>query len=391
MIIVCEISFDDGAHVPFNAGLLATVHAAFPKEDVSFFGAPAHVEELKKEVGQGLRSFISWKMIRPPAPGTGYVQRFVRELRIIRELFGTIPEDNTSHLLFASAYPSTVLAVKIAQYLSTKCPPVQMVIHGMSGVVGKRYRHPGRRFQDTRTALALLGNKGIQYLVLEENIRDTLLNNAPFLKGTVEVLEHPMSPNEVALDTLELNEPIRFGFLGLADKAKGFPLFVKVARDIVAKYGRRAEFHVIGRAPQNEASVAGIEVLATKPGMTLMSRESFLLGVRPLHFIVLPHDFAAYTLTTSGVLLDAVAWQKPVIARRIPIFEAMFKRHGDIGYLFSDETHLKEILSTLLKMNDKSRYYQQVANLGDAKKARSPESVAIVYREICRKIAVPRT
>jgi hypothetical protein len=389
MIIVCEISFDDGAHVPYNAGLLATVHAAFPKEDVSFFGARTHIEELKKEVGQALRSFISWKVIRPPVPGTGYIRRFLTELRIIRTLFDAVPQDNTSRLLFASAYPSTVLAVKITRYLSSNRPPVQIVIHGMSGIVGKRYRHPGRRFQETRTALAILGNKGIQYLVLEENIRETILNNAPFLKGTVEVLEHPISPTEGALDTLELREPIRFGFLGLADKSKGFPVYVEAARDIVAKYGRRAEFHVIGRVPQNEVPVCGTEVLATKPGTAMLSRGDFILGVKPLHFIVLPHDSTAYTLTTSGVLLDAVAWQKPVIARKIPIFEAMFRRHGDIGYLFSDDRHLKEIIGKLLEMNDRSRYYQQVRNLGCARKARAPESVATAYQEICRKNAAP--
>jgi len=51
-----------------------------------------------------------------------------------------------------------------------------------------------------------------------------------------------------------------------------------------------------------------------------------------------------YTLTTSGILLDAIAWEKPVIARKIPIFEAMLEKHGDIGYLFRDDTELKEII-----------------------------------------------
>ena len=69
MILVCEISFDDGAHVPFNAGLLATIRAAFPKEELSFFGAAAYMEELKKQAGQSLAGSIAWKEILSPTTG----------------------------------------------------------------------------------------------------------------------------------------------------------------------------------------------------------------------------------------------------------------------------------------------------------------------------------
>jgi hypothetical protein len=126
-----------------------------------------------------------------------------------------------------------------------------MVLHGLSGVVGKRYRHPIHKFQDMRTALTLLGNNGIQYLVLEESIRDRVLKNLPFLSGKIEALEHPISPNEGASQTVDLSEPIRFGFLGFAIQAKGYPLFVKLANEVTAKYGRRAEFHVIGHLPKD--------------------------------------------------------------------------------------------------------------------------------------------
>ena len=385
MILVCELSFDDGAHVPFNAGLLATIRAAFPKEELSFFGAAAHMEELKKEVGRPLAGSIAWSEILPPTPGTVYIARFFRELSIIRCLLRTVPQDSTSRLLLTSAYPSTVLALKVARCFRSNHTPVQIVLHGLSGVIGKRYRRPIHRFQDMKTALTLLGNDAMQYLVLEQSIRDTVVKNLPLLSGKVEALDHPISPNEGASETVDLSEPIRFGFLGLADKPKGFPLFVELANHVTAKYGRRAEFHAIGLFSQNRPPVNGIEALATKPGATLMSRANFILGISPLHFIVLLHEAAPYALTASGVLLDAIVWEKPVIARKIPIFEAMFEKHGDIGYLFSDDTELKDIVEQLLRAADKSRYRRQVLNLRNVRKSRAPETLASSYREICKK------
>jgi len=257
MILVCEIMFNKGAHVPVNAGLLATIRAAFPKEDLSFFGAAAHMEELKKQVGQPLASSIAWSEIIPVPPETGYFERFFRELTVIRRLFRTLSQDATSRLLFTSAFPSTVLALKTARCFRSKNTPVQMVLHGLSGVVGKRYRRPIHRFQDMKTALTLLGNNNIQYIVLEQPIRDTVVKSLPFLSDKFEALEHPISPNEGALQAVELSEPIQFGFLGVANQAKGFPLFVKLANEITAKYERRAEFHVIGLFRKGDTPVDG--------------------------------------------------------------------------------------------------------------------------------------
>jgi hypothetical protein len=383
MILLCELSFVGRSHVPFNAGLLATIRAAFPKSDLSFFGDAGHIEELKKEVGQPLACSIAWREILPPASGTVYVKRFFRELSVIRRLFMILTQDSTSRLLLTSAYPSTVLALKVAQCFHSKQTPVQVVLHGLSGVVGKRYKRPIRRFQDMKTALTLLGNNNIQYLVLEQSICDKVLQNLSCLSGKIETFEHPISPNEGATQAIDLVEPIRFGFLGLADRAKGFPLFVELADHVTARYERRAEFHAIGHLPVNGTLVNGTEALATKPGTTHMSREKFLRSVRSLHFVVLPHEAASYALTASGVFLDAIAWEKPVIARRMPIFEAMFEKHGDIGYLFDEDKELKDVVERIVRSADKSHYHCQVLNLRNARKSRAPDTLAVSYRAMC--------
>jgi len=385
MILVCEITFSDTAHVPFNAGLLATIRAAFPKEDLSFWGAAAHMEELKKQMGQPLASSIAWSEILPIPQGTGYGERFFRELPVIRRLLRNLPQDSTSRLLLTSAYPSTVLALKAVRCFRSKNPPVQMVLHWLSGVVGKRYRRPIKRIQDMKTALTLLGNNGIQYLVLEESIRDRVLKNSSLLSGKIEALEHPIAPNEGASKTVDLSEPVRFGFLGLTIQAKGFPCFVKLANVVTAKYGRCAEFHVIGFLPKDGIPVNGTEALATKPAGVQMTRANFIQGVTPLHFIILPHEVGPYALAASGVLLDAIAWEKPVIARKIPIFESMFERYGDIGYLFSDDSDLTRTVEQILQTADTSRYRRQVLNLRSVRKSRAPEVLAAAYREMCRK------
>jgi hypothetical protein len=385
MIHVCEIMFQRSGHVPFNAGLLATIQAAFPKEELSFYGGAAHIEELKKQLGQPLADSIAWIEIQPVPPGIRYGKRFLRELGIIRHLLRNLSHDSTSRLVLTSGFPSTVLALKVGRYYQWTNPAVQIVLHGMSGVVGKRFRHPIRRFQDMRTALRFLSNKNIQYIVLEQSVRDTVVKHLPFLSRHVEVLDHPIPPNEGASETIELSAPIRFGFLGLVTNAKGFSLFVRLANEFTAENGGSAEFHVIGHFLGDGTGVNLIKSLATKPGGTQMSRADFIQRISRLHFVVLPYEIGSYTLTASGVLLDAIAWEKPVIARKIPIFEAMFEKYGDIGYLFGEDTELAEVVEKILKGPDRSRYRNQVLNLRNARKVRAPEMLAAAYREMCEK------
>jgi hypothetical protein len=382
MIALCELSFVDGTHAPFNAGLLATIEGAFPKEELVFFGTATHISELKQQLGEPLAGSISWTAVVPPTPGTAYGTRFLSEVGIIRSVLRSLSLEQTPRLILTSAYPSTLLALKAARYRFRKIP-VQVVLHGMSGVVGRRDRHPIRRLQDTRTALTLFGNRGIQYLVLEEHILNNVLNSTPSLRPYFALLEHPISPREGGSQNSDLSSPIRFGFLGLALKSKGFPLFAEIAQTITARYEGHAEFHAIGRLPDGAQPVKGLDALATRPAGTQVSRARFLTAVSELHFIVLPHDPVFYSLTASGVLLDAIAFKKPIIARRMPNFQAMFEQHGDIGYLFHDAAELQAVIEQILQETDRARYRQQVLNLSKLRESRVPEALATTYRDLC--------
>src|SRR4029077_11751315 len=115
MIVACEPWFSDGGHAPFNAGLLATIRAAFPDEELVFFGAGAHIEELKKQLGVSLSASISWIEIVPPDPGKAYFGRLFCEIKIIRNLLRMFRQNSRDHLLITSACSSTVVALKLVK------------------------------------------------------------------------------------------------------------------------------------------------------------------------------------------------------------------------------------------------------------------------------------
>ncbi len=384
MIVVAELAFNDDGHVPFNAGLLAVVKRAFPNDQIYFFGGSTHIKGLKKQSGKVLAESIEWKEVKLLPHDSSFYSRLFGEMKMMNGCLQMFPKGSNGHFLLTSARPATLLALKMAKYFRYKKIKAQIVLHGhLSGVTGKRYRNPLYRYQDMRTALSILGNSNLQYLVLEDHLREVLLQHLSVLSGKVEVLEHPLPPNEVGANLPPLSLPIRFGFIGLANKAKGFPVFVKLAESIAEKFGDHVEFHAIGRYSSEGNLVLRTDGLTTKPAMERLRRADYVRGVKQLHFIVLPHQESFYNLNSSGTLLDALAWGKPLIARNIFIFENFLVKHGDVGYLFRTDWELRKIVEDIVEKVDKIHYQEQVNNIKKARDLRSFDSLASEYRKIC--------
>ena len=103
-----------------------------------------------------------------------YFRRFLCELRHSSTAVWHSRSDATFTARVDVRVPLDHFSAKNCSGFRPKHHAVQIILHGLSGVVGKRFRHPVRRFQDMKTALTLFGNNGIHYLVLEQFIRDTL-------------------------------------------------------------------------------------------------------------------------------------------------------------------------------------------------------------------------
>ena len=60
----------------------------------------------------------------------------------------------------------------------------------------------------------------------------------------------------------------------------------------------------------------------------------------------------------------------------------MFARHGELGWLFEDDRHLRSVIETIVARADQSRYRNQVRNIRTAQASRTPAALAVRYREI---------
>ena len=205
----------------------------------------------------------------------------------------------------------------------------------------------------------------------------------PRVGSRVATLRHPLPPNAGHAEVLPPDAAhtcIRFAFLGLATAAKGFDLFVAAAGELKRRYGPAVEFHAVGRLPTDSTWDLGAlrECLATLPSVTPVPRVQFDVAIGTCHYVCLPYRADHYTLSPSGVLLDAMAHSKPIIAGSTPAVRELFG-DGSPGVLIDDLGQLQVSIENVIRTFSASKYCAEVDEMRHARQRRSLDRLAADY------------
>jgi glycosyltransferase involved in cell wall biosynthesis len=385
MILVYEPVCWGLEHVPVNAGILETIRLAYPSEELTFCGEQSHLHQLRAQLSPDIATSISWKPMLLPPRHAQFLERIRSDLKLLSRLFKMLKKE-PGLLVLTAAAAATLMALKLLCCTMYRDQRVQIVLHGnVATLNGWRSRNPLRRIQDLRTALGFSGNRNLQYLLLEEPIRRAVAQHCPPLEKHFALLEHPIPANEEPKGIIEFGPPFRIGFIGLTTEEKGFPLFLQVAAVMSAKFPALVELHAIGWSVEQWDS-SEISSLATKPGTSRLSRSEFISQIEKLHFVCLPYQGPHYELSASGALLDAIAWEKPLICSRIPIIENLVSRFGDIGYFCADKREFCETIEGIILRADINKYRKQVSSLRAVRRSRTPQYLASTYRDLRWKL-----
>ena len=373
-------------HVSYNAALLKTIRLAFPNESISFYGEDAHLGLVRKQGDKEFAASIAWrKMVLPPRQ-SGFYGRLRSDFRNVKFLLNELNENPRQDILVITGNASILWALK--HYVRTihKDKKIQTIIHGdfstlhripRRGLLNPFY-YPG----SLKIALKRTGYESLQHIVLEKAVRDAIVENMPFLRDNVFVLELPVPIDDHRIEITDSTPPFHFGFLGRATEQKGFSTYLAVASEILQRFPGKAKFHLVGRISDRQKRTirSKLGFLDETPGMERMSRNEYLKRLMKLHFVCLFYN-QYYRDCASGVFLDSIASGKPIIATKLPIFTNIQKRFGDIGYLcLSNE--ITETISHIIQTNDTDRYKRQVFNIEQVKASRTPEALAPKYLKL---------
>ena len=359
-------------HAPVNAALAAMVCTAFPGEPVLFLGEKNHVDCVRSILAGNAPPELEWGDLDvAPRHDSNWNVHFRSEWSSCRAALRRRDALGARRLIACCVSEPGLVALKAALWLGRG--PSMVIIHSvLNSLLSSR---------SGILKLAVGIPPGLRLVVLGEHIQEETLRRVPSLKGRLFALPHPyLMPEDGRASAFPESGPVDFSYLGLASPGKGFPLFCRIAQEVLGEDALRpaaARFRLVG-------GIRSEELLASLPATVELpcGKSAFIsqacYGEQMLQatYTVFPYQRHDYELVASGALFDALVAVKPCIALRIPLFEKHFEAMGDIGYLCEDEADLLRTVRMIVKERPAERYAQQCRNILEQRAMFSPGVLA---------------
>ncbi|MEZ0184332.1 hypothetical protein AB9T89_18970 [Flavobacterium oncorhynchi] len=154
---------------------------------------------------------------------------------------------------------------------------------------------------------------------------------------------------EIGKKNIKQTSKLNIATVGTMNKTKGLLNFVKFANKINPLVKGKVNISVIGLVSENYNLFDGSCIELTPDNKVSLSRNDFDNRVNDLDYILFFYPKDSYTITASGAIMDAINFEKPILALNNSYFQYIFSKYGAFGFLFDtvDEMVSKvEILSS---------------------------------------------
>jgi len=202
--------------------------------------------------------------------------------------------------------------------------------------------------------------------VLKNNIKTTL-DDKKAIKFIS--MDHPYLFESIELKKENCN--LNIATVGSISKVKGLLNFVEFAKKIKPQVREHLKISIIGSTHEDTKLLNESGIEFSSGTNKFLSREKMGKSLSELDYILFFYPEDSYRITASGAIMDAIYYEKPILALRNEYFEYLFCKFGKFGYLFSniDEMvdRVEELYSNRLVTN---------FNFKDLKLKFSPESIS---------------
>ncbi|MBV8133125.1 MAG: hypothetical protein JO282_11540 [Alphaproteobacteria bacterium] len=372
------LSFDH-VHLPFNEGYLRILKAAYPDDRISFRAAKGHVERLAPRVADLADiTFRPCKSFETPF-GISHHNPLAGRWAA-RQCLDVIARHTAGRRVRLAAllgFNASLLAVIGHRWPTISSAPLHMILHSHLGeAMAWRSRNPFIRAADLVSQLMRPLPQSVRIVALELGMKEAIADSLPAVAPAIVTLEHPILSSEwTANPPLVRSGKVKIGFVGHARRAKGFDLFVELAKSCSRD---DIEFHAIGHSSPETDHLDTSKLARNLSEMPLL-RDDYLAALEEIDLVCLPLPGHVYDFTGSGTVSDAIAALRPLIVFRNRTIEAMSARYGPIGWLVEGRDDLIRLVGGLDPVDFARRHSCWVNNLRAIREARRPELLAKSY------------
>lgn len=351
MIYFAELFMTGGQHAAFNAGMLQVFAKAFPLQKIKLFAAGSHYQQLKKHIGSA--SSFSWSSTHVVPNKSGnivrwflkFINEFVQVFRIL--FFARVKSVALVYFAFLSPIGQYLVSLYV-RYLPVNGQQVIITLHGLDLLRDDKPRKRIDRFYAKLLERAFSNpSEYKRYVVLEERVANYLLSKGYLQREEIIQIPHPYKFD--VQPVAKANTPLILAHLGVARLDKHAAAFFELAArcsDMV-KEGKII-FQVIGPVlPEMKPYLnPWVKYVDTE---AMLDHATYRQQCLQAHYAVFFYDESSYTLTSSGAIIDAIAYRLPILALHSPAFDALSSVNPFPGKLYNSLDSLEQDIIMLVQ------------------------------------------
>lgn len=378
MILIYEPVCFGTEHAMFNTGIIQSALLLANDGCVAFLAEATHLAAVQDCIPSTLTNQVNWIPIPlMQRQVRGLIQRTPHEWRLFSYVWEITKTASIEGIIATSVTEAGLLAIKFRLAIVKSPIPVAVIFHSIL----PQFFSSAKR----RSLLQRFNSDNLRFIVLGQYIHKLTLEILPTIKQHLRYIAHPY-PFE---DAPQLNGRISnqngspcFGFLGVGNREKGFPTFLKLIESTINDI-HRPKFKLIGKVNHdctevfenfNKKMLQHFSIGSEQN--VRLSTEEYREQLNMLDYVVLPYEKEHYKLTCSGAALDSLFAIKPIVGLNTSHLSELFDIVGDIGYLCDSPEELLETIRTLTANPQPEKYAAQCRNLFNGRRHFEPETVS---------------
>jgi hypothetical protein len=321
-VILCEPICQGGQHIPINVALVSSV-IENSNVDLKMYCENEHWNILISQIAPNYRHRLSHYSIQTLSRQDDF-GAWLASFSLIKKL-----EKQCDDIIFLS---STSGLLDIAKRLIKK-NKVFCTFHMALARVDKHLpRNPFIRWFSFDSVLRRFRAERVKIIVLEETIAENLIAKYKNLAGSILCLPHPVEPFSES-DMVEAKQTvINICFPGTFSSDKGAKEFAELA----CSGGKSDVSFIVAGKESPSFCDYDTHLFKIKPHSEFLERKVFVSLIKSSQYLFLGHNEAIYKWCASGVYLDALKYEVPIIAKSSEFFRRENQVVGEIGFFYND-------------------------------------------------------
>jgi hypothetical protein len=357
MLYFIDQTSEKDHHMVFNSSIIQALLLIYPAQNLTYYGIPSNQTSVLSLLSDDEKKRLTLFPIIYSKPYNdnkffkilNFVKKERLRIKLFKEMFAaTISNDFV--FLSITTFSSFYVFKKLKQQFDVN---TLVTLHGdvdfiynASNLYEQINAYSHKKIFKTKA-------DNFYYLLLNKIAKTRLVADKYLNANEVFEVNHPFNLINNPLDNhnLDNDKPIVFGHIGSMElERKNSDYFYQLANNLFELIENdKLQFNTIGlitppMLPFKNKWVKEIIGNSQPKKPDYLTRAEYEGNVMKLDFALFFFKEPHYIFRASGAVIDAIAFETPIIAFNHPFFYNLFEQAGQIGYLCNDITEMEQII-----------------------------------------------